>query len=484
MKIYLLNPPFMANFSRGGRWQGASARGGALEYPKLLAYATGVLEQNANEVRLIDAVAQRWDKQKALQDVLEFAPQLIVVDSNFSSLTNDIEVASLLKSKTNAIIVLVGPPTSQYPEEILKNEGVDIVARLEYDFTLQDIVHAIDNKQNLKVVDGISYKENHKIINNKDREPSNSEDLDNEPFVSKIYKEHLNIRQYFSSQSLYPFIQIFTARGCQYKCSFCSWPETLFGAKRRARSIGNIVDELQFIHEEMPEVKEVFIEDDTFAAERNYALDICKEIHRRKLKLTWSCYARPTLDIDTMREMKAAGCRLLIVGYESGNDEILKSIHKGVKTEQEIAFTQAAKKAGLLIQGDFMIGLPGETKQTVEDTIKFIKKIRPNILQVAIATPIPGTEFYRWADKNGFLLTTKMQDSIEDHGYQKCIISYPELTKEEIEKYLDKALKGYYLNPQFIPVAFSNVFRRNTLGEFGIMARSAVALLRYLGKKN
>ena len=474
----------MANFSRGGRWQGASARGGALEYPKLLSYATGVLEKNSNEVRLIDAVAQRWDKQKVLQDVLEFAPRVIVIDSNFSSLANDLEIASLLKSKTNAIVVMVGPPTSQYPEEILKNEGVDIIARLEYDFTLQEIVLAIENKQNLKDVRGISYKENQKIINNIDREVSNVKDLDNEPFVSKIYKEHLNIRQYFSSQSLYPFVQIFTARGCQYKCSFCSWPETLFGAKRRARSIANIVDELQFIHEEMPEVKEVFIEDDTFAAEKYFATDICHEIHRRQIKLIWSCYARPTLGFDTMREMKAAGCRLLVVGYESGNDEILKSIHKGVNTEQEIAFTKAAKKAGLLIQGDFMIGLPGETKQTVEDTIKFIKIIRPNILQVAIATPIPGTEFYRWANQNGFLLTTDMKNSIEDHGYQKCIISYPELTKEEIEKYLNKALKGYYLNPQFIPVAISNVFRRNALGELGIMCRSGVALLRYLVKKN
>jgi len=470
----------MLHFSRGGRWQGASARGGSLEYPKLLAYATGLLEKDSNEVRLVDAPAQRWDRTGVLQDVLTFAPQLIVVESNFSSLKNDIEVARLLKSKTDAIVMLVGPPTSQYSEEILKNEGVDIVARFEYDFIIREVVRAIENKKSLKDIDGISYKESHKILSNKDRKFSNSEDLDNEPFVSKVYKKHLNIRQYFSSQSLYPFIQIFTARGCPYKCSFCSWPETLLGGIYRSRSARNIVDELQFVHEEMPEVREIFIEDDTFATNKNFATDICNEIRRRQLRLTWSCYARPTLDIEEMREMKEAGCRLLVVGYESGSDEILRSIHKGVNTEQAIEFTRAAKKAGLLIQGDFIIGLPGETKQTAEDTIKFIKRIKPNILQVAIATPIPGTEFYRWANQNGFLLTSDMQKSIDDNGYQKCIVSYPELTKEEIEKYIDKALKGYYLNPSFVPVALSNILRRNGFNELGIMMRSARALFRYL----
>jgi radical SAM superfamily enzyme YgiQ (UPF0313 family) len=483
MKVYLLNPPFLYNFSRDGRWQGASARNGGLEYPKLLSYCTGVLEHNSNEVRLIDAPAKRWDRTRVIQDILSFTPQIVVVDSNFSSLKNDIEVASLIKSKTGATVILVGPPTSQFPEEILKNDGIDIVARLEYDFTIQAIIQAIEKKKSLKGIDGISYKENHIVVNNKDRELSTSEDLDGEPFVSKVYKKHLDISAYFQSQSIYPFMQIFTARGCQFKCSFCSWPETLFGEKRRARSVNNIVDELQFIHEEIPEVKEVFIEDDTFDTGKNYAIDMCREIHRRKLKLIWSCFARPTLDIETMREMKKAGCRLIVVGYESGNDELLKSIHKGVNTAQTLEFTRAAKKAGLLIQGDFMIGLPGETNKTIMDTIKFIKKVKPNILQVAIATPIPGTEFYRWAKQNGYLLTADMNESVEKNGYQKCIISYPDLTNEEIEKYVDKILRGYYLSPSFAPIALSNIFRKNGASELKIMTKSAGSFLKYL-KRN
>jgi anaerobic magnesium-protoporphyrin IX monomethyl ester cyclase len=482
MRVYLLNPPFMPNFVRCGRWQGVAARSGGMDYPKWLAYATGMLEDKAHEVRLIDAPAQKWDRAVVLKDVLTFAPNLIVIESNFSSLQNDIEVASLLKKQTNAVTVLVGPPASQFAEAILQNDGIDIVARYEYDFTIQEIVHSLEINQSLADIKGISYKVDGKIVNNSDREYSDSESLDKIPFVSKVYKKHLNIKHYFLSQSLYPVVQIFTGRGCPYKCSFCSWPETLMGRKYRSRSAKNIVDEFQYIKDEIPEVKEIFIEDDTFTINNILVRDVCIEIRKRGLKLIWSCNARASLDYETMTEMKKAGCRLIIVGYESGNDEILKRIHKGTNTEQLRKFTKAAKKAGLLIHGDFIIGLPGETKKTAEETIKFIQNLKPNVLQVAIATPIPGTEFFRWAKENGFLLTVDMGKSIDASGFQKCIISYPDFTKADIEYYVDQALKRYYLRPSFIPVILSNIFRRNGFNELCVMARSAKVFLGYLGR--
>lgn len=482
MRIYLLNPPFLPNFVRCGRWQGATARSGGLDYPKWLAYATGILEKS-HEVRLIDAPAMKLNKEDIITDATKYQPDLVIVESNFSSLSNDISVAASLKDYTKAKTVFVGPPASQFSQQILQNDGIDIVARYEYDFTLKDIAEVIEDGDELIEVKGISYKKNGKIFHNQDREFSSSEDLDKMPFVSEIYNKHLNIRDYFLSQSLYPEIQIFTGRGCPNKCTFCSWPVTLMGKKYRSRSAENIADEFEYVQEELPEVKEIFIEDDTFTINKKLVKAFCEEVKRRKIDIAWSCNARANLDYITMKAMKDAGCRLLIVGYESGCDDMLRNIKKGVNTEQMKAFTKEAKKARLMIHGDFIIGLPGETKETADKTLKFIKEIKPNILQVAVATPIPGTEFHDWVKKNGFMLVDNLEESIDENGYQKCIISYPEFTKDNIENYVDRALKEYYLNPSYIPVAMSNVLRKNGFHELKGIFSSAIKFLNYIGRE-
>lgn len=480
MRIYLLNPPFVENFVRCGRWQGAAARSGGLDYPKWLAYATGLLERE-HSVKLVDAPASKLHTVEILNDVKQFQPELVVVETNFSSLGNDISVTQEIKAACGATTVMVGPPTARFREKILGDEGIDILAPYEYDFTLSDVARTLERGQSLKDVRGISYKEDGKIIHNPIRDYSNSEDLDGLPFVSSVYKRHLNIKDYYLSQTLYPEVQIFTGRGCPFQCTFCSWPENLMGRIYRSRTAENIVDEFEYISQNLPEVKEIFIEDDTFTVNKNLVLDFCRGIKERKLDVTWSCNARATLDYSTLREMKSAGCRLLIVGYESGNDEILKTIRKGVDTRQMRAFTKDAKRAKLMIHGDFIIGLPGETKETAEQTLKFIRELKPNILQVAVATPIPGTKFYDWAKENGYLLVDNLEESIDRSGYQKCILSYPDFTRDDIERYVNRALTEYYLSPSFVPVALSNVLRRHGLHELKVMLMSAKVFLGYLG---
>ena len=455
MKIYFLNPPYKPNFVRCGRWQGVSARGGGMDYPKWLAYAAGVAGESF-EVRLIDAPASKWDKENVFNDAADYKPDLIVLDSNFSSLKNDIEIAGELKQRIpEARTVLAGPPAAQFCDEIISSDSIDIVARLEYDQTIKEIADAIKEKRSLRTVKGISFKDNGTVIRTPDREYTTSEELDKIPFVSKVYKEHLNINEYFLSQSLYPQVQIFTGRGCPHQCAFCSWPVNLMGRKYRSRSVKNIADEFEYIKKNLPEVKEIFIEDDTFTIDKNLVKAFCDELKKRKLRMTWACNARATLDYDTMKAMKDAGCRLLIVGYESGSDEILKKIKKGVDTKQTTSFTKEAKKAGLLVHGDFIIGLPGETKQTAQQTIDFIKKIKPNILQVAIATPIPGTDFHKWAKENNYLLVDDLEESIDQNGFQKCIISYPEFTKQDIEKHVLE------IKPENIQLNYINNFTSN-----------------------
>ena len=322
MRIYLLNSPFIKNFVRCGRWQGVAARGKTLYFPIWLSYAAGFLENEGNEVKLVDAIASNWDQDRVLDDVINFNPDIIVVDSNFSSLNNDIEVSNLLKKETGALTVIVGPPASQFAEKIIE-KGVDVVARFEIELTLKEICESIENRC-FDEIKGISYKKDGEIVNNPDRELSDSNFLDDLPFVSEVYKKHLNIQDYFLSHSFYPMVQIFTGRGCPNYCTFCSWPETLMGRKYRVRSVKNVVDEFEYIQNELPEIKEIFIEDDSFTIDKNRLTEFCEELKKRKIDINWSCQSRADLDYNTMTKMKEAGCRLLDVGYESGNDQILK----------------------------------------------------------------------------------------------------------------------------------------------------------------
>jgi radical SAM superfamily enzyme YgiQ (UPF0313 family) len=479
MKIYLLNPPFLENFVRCGRWQGATARSGGLDYPKWLAYATGLLEQEYM-VKLVDAPASKLHTTDIINDVKEFQPDLVVVETNFSSLGNDIGVTQKIKQACGATTVIVGPPTAQYPDKILGYEGVDILALYEYDFTLLDIARTLEQKLSIKNIQGISFNDNGQIVHNPIREYTTSEDLNRIPFVSSVYKRHLNIKDYYLSQTLYPEVQIFTGRGCPFHCTFCSWPENLMGRKYRSRTADNIVDEFEYICQNLPEVREIFIEDDTFTINKSLVLDVCRMIKERKLDITWSCNARATLDYFTLREMKNAGCRLLIVGYESGNDEILKTIRKGVDTQQMRIFTKDAKKAGLLVHGDFIIGLPGETHETAQKTFDFIKEIKPDILQVAVATPIPGTIFYDFVKKDGYLLINDMYESIDKNGYQKCIISYPNFSKEDIEYWVNKILKGYYLNPMYCLVFLNGVLHGGGIAHIKSVMKSGFEFVKYI----
>jgi len=182
-----------------------------------------------------------------------------------------------------------------------------------------------------------------------------------------------------------------------------------------------------------------------------------------------------------MKEMKKANCRLVIVGYESGSDEILKNVKKGITVEQIKKFAKDARKADLLVHGDFIIGLLGETKETVRMSKKLIKETKPDILQVSVASPFPGTEFYKWANDNEYLLTNDPNEYLDGQGHQKAIISYPELSNKEVTKEVDEMLKAYYYSLGYIPIAFRQVFRKHGIREARRLWYSARMFMRYIG---
>jgi len=482
MRVYLLNPPYFPNFGRGARWQD-TGRAGTLYYPIWLSYATALLEQE-HETRLVDAPAWDWETKDVVEDIGRFMPDLLVIDSSFPSLNNDISVANAIKDVYPAVIsVLVGPPASQFAASILGHAAIDIVARWEYDFTLKALTSTLEERGEFSSVDGISYRVNGEIVHNPDRTFSTSADLDMIPFVSRVYKKHLHIKDYFLGQSLYPEVQIFTGRGCPNQCTFCAWPQTLMGRRYRVRSISSVLDELIWIEANL-NVKEVFFEDDTFTISKERVVEFCKGYQERGLSVAWSCNARAnTLDLETMQAMKKANCRLLIAGYESGVDSILQAIKKGITTDQIRQFAKDARRAGLLVHGDFITGLPGETKETIQQTKEFIREVKPDILQVAVASPFPGTEFYDWCKDNGYLLTDDSNQYLDDEGHQKAIISYPALSNEEMVHEVDDILHEYYLSVGYVPLVVRQIIRKNGIAEARRIWFSAKTFLEYTGSR-
>lgn len=447
MKILLLNPPFLERFSRSSR-SPAISKGGTLYYPLWLAYATGVLEKEGLDVRLIDGPARGYNREDVVREAERFRPELTVLDTSTPSIKNDMEVAGAIKEATGSFTTLVGTHVSALPEEALRHPAVDSVARREYDYTLRDLAHAMEEGRGLEEIQGLSYRHGGRIVHNPER--PFIEDLDEIPFVSAVYKGHLRVEDYFYAANLHPVITILSGRGCPYRCVYCLLPQTMNGRRYRLRSPANFVAELEYIRREFPQVREVFIEDDTLTANRARCREISDMILERGLKVTWSANSRADVDLETMRKMRAAGCRLFCVGFESGTQEVLDTIHKGTEIGQIRQFMRDVKEAGILVHGCFMLGCPGETRETIERTIDFALELAPDTAQFFPIMVYPGTEAYQWARENRYLTTEDYSQWLTEEGVHNCLISRPGLSNEELVALCDEARRRFYLRPEYI----------------------------------
>ncbi len=453
MKILLLNSPYRVKISKDSRWP-EFTKSGTLYYPFWLSYATGVLmDSNKHKPLLVDAVAKEMSQEETLKLVEIFDPEMVVVETSTPTIHSDIDFVDKIKERKNTIIVVAGKHVSALPIETMQmSKNIDFLARGEYDYTIKDIADALEkhnfkkNKKPFRQIPGISFRENKTIINTPPRPLI--QNLDFLPFVSKVYKEFLSVYDYRYALSRYPMLQTWTSRGCPARCNYCDYPQVFTMHTFRMRTPENVVDEIEFIDKKLPQVREIFFEDDTFTINRDRVMAICKEIKGRGLDVVWSCNARAQLDYELMKTMKDAGARILIVGYESGNQQILNNIRKGVTLTQAERFTRDAKRTGLRIFGCFMIGLSGDTKESIEQTFQFAKKMNPDMVFFQQAVPFPGTEFYEWAKHNSYLVTENYEQWLDENGQLKCLINYPHLTSNEINELRDKLMIRFYTNPK------------------------------------
>jgi len=449
MKVLLLNPPFFPKFSRAQR-SPAVIKSGTLYYPVWLAYATGALEGAGIETYLIDAPAEGLDLQEVLLRAGKFQPDMVVIDTSTPSICSDIETAESIREKVpGAFIVMVGTHVSATPEETLQaSNAVNAIARHEYDDTILQLTEVLSGSGNLADVAGISYRSDGRIFHNGDREMI--KDLDKLPFVSRVYKKHLKVENYFYSITRYPQITLITGRGCPHHCTYCVYPQTMHGRVYRCRSVENVVEEFLYIQREFPQVKEVFIEDDTLTLNRRRCREFSGLMIKKGVKIPWTANSRGDVDLETLKTMKAAGCRLLCVGIESGDQKILDNIRKGIKLEKIFRFVRDAKKAGILIHACFMAGNKGETKETLSKTLKFAKRLSPDTAQFFPLMVYPGTDAYIWAKENSYLTTQDYKEWLTEDGLHNCVISTPELSSRDLVAFCDFARRSFYLRPSYL----------------------------------
>lgn len=391
-RTLLLNPPSFDGFDggAGARYQ-ARREIKSFWYPTWLAQPAALISGSV----LVDAPARGMSVDTVILLARDF--ELIVLHTSTPSFSNDAKIAAALKAANpRALIGFVGAHVAVNPEpSLLASPSIDFVARTEFDYTLLDIANGLA----LSDVDGISYRQDGRVLHNPER--GLITDMDELPSVVDVYQRDLVIEDYFIGYLLHPYVSFYTGRGCKSRCTFCLWPQTIAGHRYRTRSPDVVAAEVEKTLAYFPQVKEIFFDDGTLTDD----LPRTEALARRlgELGVTWSCNAKANVPFHTLNVMKENGLRLLLVGYESGNQQILFNIKKGMRVEFAHRFTEDCHSLGIKIHGTFIVGLPGETKQTIAETIAFAKRLNPHTIQVSLAAAYPGTHLYKTATENGWL---------------------------------------------------------------------------------
>src|SRR5438067_627054 len=401
MKTLLLNTPSFENFDGGAssRWP-ATREIESYWYPVWLTYPAGMIPGS----RLLDASPHKINWKQTVEICKNY--EFLVLFTSTVGLQSDLKLIRKIKEANPSMkIAFVGPHGHIKPDETLNaSEDIDFVTRGEFDYSVTEYARG----RPLGEILGVSYRKDGKIVHNPERPQLHTEELDALPFASDIYKRDLEIGRYNVPFLLHPFISFYTTRGCPALCTFCMWPQTLSGHAWRTRSTDNVAREVKQALEYFPQMKAIFFDEDTFNSRKHRVLELCAKF--KPLKFRWSSTARVHSDEETVRAMAESGARLFIVGFESGDAQILKNIKKGATLEMARSFRKHCRKYGIKVHGDFILGLPGETRETIQKTIDFAKELDCETIQVSLAHA---------------MAVSKVFDFIASHSSGKLIVLLP-----------------------------------------------------------
>ncbi len=471
MKTLFLHPPSFEGFDggAGSRYQ-AKREVRSFWYPTWLAQPAALVPGS----KLIDAPAAGL----TLEQVLPMAQgyELAVLHTSSPSFSYDVQVAEALKKAYPGLkIGLVGAKVAVAPEEsLLASEAIDFVAREDFDFTIKDVAEGKPYGE----IDGLTFRDaNGLVVHTPHRAPI--EDMDQLPFVTEVYKRDLRVEDYFIGYLKHPYVSFYTGRGCKSRCTFCLWPQTVGGHRYLVRSAEHVVEEVKLIQRYFPQVAEVFFDDDTFTDNAPRAEEIARRLG--KLGVTWSCNAKANVRYETLKVMRDNGLRLLLVGYESGNQKILNNVKKGVRLDIARQFAKDCHKLGITVHGTFILGLPGETRETIEETVRFAKEINPHTIQVSLAAPYPGTFLYKQALENGWLQEENSAHLVNDRGVQMSALSYPHLNHTEIYESVESFYKQFYFRSGKVAEMLGEMIKSPQM--MGRRLREGVEFLRFFRQR-
>jgi hopanoid biosynthesis associated radical SAM protein HpnJ len=434
LRTLFLHPPSADGFDggAGSRYQ-AKREIRSFWYPTWLAQPAALVPGS----RLVDAPPDGL----TLDDLRPLARQydLCVMHTSTPSFAADVAVAEGLKAEHPALTIgMVGAAVAVAPEASLRaSAALDFVAGNEFDFTIEEVARGVP----LPEIAGLSHQKDGRVVHTRPRPIL--EDMDRLPFVTPVYRRDLTIPNYAIGYLQHPYVSLYTGRGCRSKCTFCLWPQTVGGQRYRTRSVEHVAEEMALAQRLFPEVREFFFDDDTFTDDLPRAEAIAKRLGR--LGITWSVNAKANVPASTLKVLRDNGLRLLLVGYESGVQQILNNVKKGVRLDAARTFTREAKRLGIAIHGTFILGLPGETRETIQETIRFAREIDPHTIQVSLAAPYPGTSLHAEALRNGWL---ESHDLVDARGEQRSAIGYPHLPRTEIFQSLDLFYRRFYFRPR------------------------------------
>ncbi len=455
MKIAIINPPPYKGekYIREGRCEQRASSFQYLMVPISLPSIAGLLRKEGYEVKVIDCMAEEFDTKATLKELIKFKPKLIIINYSTATFSGDKDFTlKVKKAFPKSHLTAIGVHVTTMPEQTLIETALDSIIRGEPEETALELANELKKgeKETLKKIKGLSYRGNPNFANNPARPFIDV--LDALPFPAR---DLLKNERYKMPVYNRPYTLIITSRGCPNNCSFCT-ANLYYGSKIRYRSPENVLREIEEVLN-VQKIKDITFWADTFTYDRNYVLKICQGIKERKLKFRWMCNARvDKVDPGMLKEMRDTGCQIISFGVESGNQKILKHIGKNITLKQIRQCFKWVRESGIESAAHIIFGLPGETRETIKQTMKFVKEINPDYIQFYSAIPFPGTRFYNEAKKAGWITSNNW----DDFELGKNIISTPKLSVEELASLRKRAYLEFYLRPAYIWGRFKKFIKK------------------------
>lgn len=434
MKVLFVNPPQTASKYKFM---------GVIAPPLGIAYMAGVLQENHIDVEILDASAEDMDFKDVEKELLKRKPDLVALTALTPTIGRALETAQVVKETLPDSIVVMGGyhPTFNFIET-LEDENVDIVIRGEGEYIMLNLVQALENQSSLHDVKGIVFedKNSKEIVVNP--EAPLIQDLDELPFPALNL---LPMKKYRLLDMDTHMTTMITTRGCPMQCSFCS-SAAMHGKKIRERSVENIVDEIEYLNTNY-DIDTIAFMDDTFTLKKRKVMAICDEILKRNIEIMWGCTSRvDTLDEKLLKKMKEAGCITIFIGVESADQQQLDNMCKNTTIAKiENAF-KIAHKLKIRTIASVALGMPGDTKEIMNKTVKFVHKLKPNYAIYSLATPYPGTRFYKEAFEKNLI---KIKDWSK-YTLITPILETIDCSLNDMRKIQAKAFMKFYLRPHYI----------------------------------